>query len=263
MNQKDTCIQTDTGMYTMETTVRYSACGADRRTRLSDILDYLQDTCTFQAEELGVGLDFMQAHQTAWVLNSWQADVVRYPVFGETIRILTWPYDFHGFFGFRTFRIEDADGTGIVFANSVWVFMDLQKNKPARIVPEVAAAYQTLPRLDMEYMDRKIPDVEADLSEEKEPFPVPRYFIDTNRHMNNAKYILLAEEFFPSDFQPVRIRTEYRKPAVYGETLYPVVARRPQCLSVRLNGADGKPYTMMEFYTNIAEESNTYERSHL
>ena len=82
----------------------------------------------------------MQAHQTAWVLNSWQADVVRYPVFGETIRILTWPYDFHGFFGFRNFRIEDADGTGIVFANSVWVFMDLQKNKPARIVPEVAAA---------------------------------------------------------------------------------------------------------------------------
>ena len=130
MNQKDTCIQTDTGMYTMETTVRYSACGADRRTRLSDILDYLQDTCTFQAEELGVGLDFMQAHQTAWVLNSWQADVVRYPVFGETIRILTWPYDFHGFFGFRNFRIEDADGTGIVFANSVWVFMDLQKNRP-------------------------------------------------------------------------------------------------------------------------------------
>lgn len=263
MNHQNTGIQTDTGMYLMETTVRYSACGADRRTRLSDILDYLQDTCTFQAEELGVGLDFMQARQTAWVLNSWQADVIRYPVFGETIRISTWPYDFHGFLGYRNFKMEDADGNAIVLANSVWVFMDLQKNRPARIAPEVTAAYQTLPGLNMEYMDRKIPDTEADRSEEKEPFSVPRYFIDTNRHVNNAKYILLAEEFFPSGFQPARIRTEYRKPAVYGDVLYPFVSKRPRCLSVRLNGADGKPYTMMEFYTDITEQSNTYERGHL
>ena len=65
----------ETSIYTMETRVRYSTCGADRQTRLSDILDYFQDTCTFQAEELGVGLTYMHTHQTAWVLNSWQADL--------------------------------------------------------------------------------------------------------------------------------------------------------------------------------------------
>ena len=29
------------------------------------------------------------------------------------------------------------------------------------------------------------------------PISVPRYFIDTNHHVNNAKYILMGEEFLP------------------------------------------------------------------
>lgn len=236
-------------IYTLETRVRYSACNARMQARLSDILDYLQDTCTFQAEDLGVGPEYMQLHQTAWVLNSWQADIARYPVFGEKIRISTWPYEFHGFLGFRNFKIEDEAGTVIVRANSVWVFLDLQKNRPARIAPQVAAAYQKQPRLEMEYLDRKIPDMEAGTA--KEAFQIPRYFIDTNHHVNNAKYILLAQELLPQDFQPVRIRVEYKKPAVYGDVLYPYISEQPGCCFVTLNGEDGRPYAAMEFYAKI------------
>ncbi len=242
-------------VYTMETRVRYSACGADRRTRLSDILDYLQDACTFQAEELGVGLDYMQEHQTAWVLSSWQADVIRDPVFGEKIRIITWPYDFHGFLGYRNFKIEDEAGNGIVLASSVWVFMDMKKNRPARILPEVAAAYQVQPRLEMEYMDRKIADAQSagvqHMVQQKEAFRIPHYFIDTNQHVNNAKYILLAEEILPTDFHPVRMRAEYKKPAVYGDVLYPSVWQQPHCRTVRFGGTDKKPYVIMEFYEHV------------
>lgn len=242
----------DTGSYagyTMETKVRYSACNADKRMRISGILDDLQDTCTFQAEELGVGLAYMQEHQTAWVLNSWQADLIRNPVFGEKIRISTWPYGFQGFLGYRNFKIEDEAGNMIVRANSVWVFMDIQKHRPARIAPQVADAYRVQPRLEMEYMDRKIPELTADMDKTQDAFRVPRYFIDSNQHVNNAKYILLAEEFLPADIQPVRVRAEYKKPAVYGDTIYPLLRQQSDCQTVQLNGADGKPYTMIEFYT--------------
>lgn len=232
--------------YTMQATVRYSECGAGRQAGLSDILDYLQDACTFQAEELGVGLNYMQKNHTAWVLNSWQADLVRCPAFGETIRVTTWPYDFHGFFGFRSFQIEDEAKRLIVRANSVWVFMDTQKQRPVRIAPEVAAAYQTSPRLEMEYLDRKIADFPA--AQAGSAIQVPRYFIDTNQHVNNAKYILLAQELLPPDFHTVRIRTEYKKPAVYGDLLYPYLAQHPHGYAVKLCGQEGKPYALMEFY---------------
>lgn len=240
-----------TSIYTMETRVRYSACGAGRQTRLSDILDYLQDTCTFQAEDLGIGLEYMQTHQTAWVLNSWQADIDRCPAMGENIRISTWPYDFYGFLGFRNFKIEDEAGNSIVRANSVWVFMDMGKSRPARIAPKVAAAYQSQPRLEMEYMDRKIPDIDAGIS--KEAFRIPHYFIDTNHHVNNAKYILLAEELLPQEVQPVRIRAEYKKPAVYGDIVYPLILEQPDRWSVKLSGEDGKSYAMIELYKKISK----------
>ena len=108
------------------------------------------------------------------------------------------------------------------------------------------------PRLEMEYMDRKITDMETSMMQESEPFQIPRYFIDTNQHVNNAKYILLAEELLPADIHPVRIRAEYKKPAVYEDVVYPLVCHQQNCWTVKLNGADEKPYTMMEFYTKTA-----------
>lgn len=239
---------TGCGVYTMQAAVRYSECGAGRRVGLSGILDYLQDACTFQAQELGVGLDFMEKRRTAWVLNSWQADIVRYPAFGERIRVSTWPYDFHGFFGFRSFQIEDEAGQQMVRANSVWVFMDMLKKRPARIPPDVAAAYPISPRLEMEYSDRKIADFAAERI--GEPIQIPRHFIDTNQHVNNAKYILLAEELLPLDFHAARIRTEYKKPAVYGEVFYPYLAKEKGRLAVKLCDGEGAPYAAMEFYEN-------------
>lgn len=237
------------GAYTLETRVRYSECMASEQAGLSGILDYMQDTCTFQAEDLSVGVSYMQEHQTAWVLNSWQADVIRYPVFGERIRITTWPYDFHGFFGFRNFKIEDSCGETIVKASSVWIFMDMHKKRPARIPAEMAAAYKLCPRLEMEYMDRRIPDFEAESA--RDPYKIPHHFIDTNRHVNNAKYILMAEELLPPGFQTVRMRAEYKKSAVYGELLYPYMTQRPDFCAVRLDDKDKTPCVLMEFYAKI------------
>ena len=96
--KKDSCTGSTQkpDVYTFQTRVRYSECSAGGQVRLSGILDYLQDTCTMQAEDLGVGVRYMREHQTAWVLNSWQADICRYPELGEQITIRTWPYGFQG-----------------------------------------------------------------------------------------------------------------------------------------------------------------------
>lgn len=234
------------GMYTYQTRVRYSECGASRQAGLSHILDYLQDACTFQAEELGIGLSYMQEHKAGWVLSSWQADLLRYPGFGETLRITTWPYDFYGFMGFRNFLVTDAAGEPLVRANSVWVFMDMRKNRPVKITPEISHAYQVQERLEMEYLDRKLHNFEA--GSQKPALQIPRYFIDTNHHVNNAKYILLAEELLPENFQAARVRAEYKKPAVYGDLLFPCIRQQADCQAVKFSDREGRPYVLMEFY---------------
>ena len=69
-------------MYSFQTRVRYSECNNHHEATLTALLDYLQDCCTFQSEDLGIGLDFLTENHTAWILSSWQVDILRYPKLG-------------------------------------------------------------------------------------------------------------------------------------------------------------------------------------
>lgn len=233
-------------MYSFQTRVRYSECNARQEATLTALLDYLQDCCTFQSQDLGIGLDYLGAHHAAWILSSWQVDILRYPKNGESIEIFTWPYEIRGFYGLRNFKIEDAAGNILLKVNSVWVYVDTQTGKPIRPTQEILDKYPSEPQLEMEYLGRKLPKLpEGELCGQ---LVVPRYFIDTNHHVNNAKYILLGEEHLAEDFIVHRIWAEYKRPAVLGDVICMHVAAEPSCTGVRLCDADGASYANVLFY---------------
>lgn len=232
-------------MYSFQTRVRYSECNAKHEASLTALLDYLQDCCTFQSEQLGIGVEYLDAHHAAWILSSWQVDVLRYPKLGEQLTIYTWPYEIKGFYGLRNFRIEDASDETILKANSIWVFIDTQAGKPVRPSPEMLEKYPSEPKLDMEYLGRKLPALPK--GEKKAAICVPYYFIDTNRHMNNAKYILMGEEFLPEHFEVHRIWAEYKKAAVLGDVICAEVAAEPSRVCVKLCDENGGTYANIIF----------------
>ena len=106
-----TTIITDTGierrdsMYQFESRVRYSEVDSERHLTLPAVMDYLQDCCTFQSEDMNIGVEYLAEQKQAWVLSSWEIKIRRYPVMGEKICVETWPYAFKGFYGYRNFRI--------------------------------------------------------------------------------------------------------------------------------------------------------------
>ncbi len=233
-------------MYAFQTRVRYSECNASQKATLTALLDYLQDCCTFQSEDLGVGLEYLGAHHAAWILSSWQVDIIRYPSNGERIEIRTWPYEMRGFYGLRNFQIVDEAGETLLKVNSVWVFVDTESGRPIRPPQEMLDVYTPEPQLDMEYLGRKLPKLpEGRLCGQ---LAVPHYFIDTNHHVNNAKYILLGEERLPEDFTVHRIWAEYKRPAVLGDVIYTYASTEPSCTAVRLCDADGDAYANILFY---------------
>lgn len=233
-------------MYLFETRVRYSECNTRNKAGLTALLDYLQDCCTFQSEYLGIGPDFLDEHHTAWILSAWQVDVLRYPSMGEKLSVYTWPYGIKGFYGLRNFKIEDESGTAILKANSVWVFIDTLTGKPARPMQQMYDKYPAEEPLEMEYLGRKLPALPG--GEQKAAIRVPHYFIDTNHHVNNAKYILMGEEFLPEGFFVHRVWAEYKKAAVLDDTVIPVVSEKPEQISVRLTDEGGASYANIIFY---------------
>ena len=68
--------------------------------------------------------------------------------------------------------------------------------------------------------------------EKKGEIVVPQFFIDSNHHMNNEKYVMLAQQLLPNDFEISELRVEYRKEAKLGDTVISYVK---------------KPYSVVEF----------------
>ena len=223
-------------MYTFDGRIRYSEVDRTRRLTVEKTIDYFQDCSTFQSEDLGVGLDY----------NYWQIEFLRRPVLGEKVLIGTMPYEFRSILGMRNFWMETADGEKLAVANSVWSLLDMEKMYPMRIPRELEKTYVISPKLDMKYSPRKIP-VPKTGGETMEEITVRFHHLDTNRHMNNAQYVHFAAMYLPADAEVGELRVEYRKQAMLGEQITPVLYRTADdILLVSLNAADQRPYAVVE-----------------
>lgn len=204
-------------MYKIETKVRYSECGADGKIRLASIINYFQDSSSAHSESLGVGMDYLAQKKKAWILNSWQVIVERYPKVHEEIVITTWATGFKGVFGPRNFCMKTKEGEMLAYANTLWVYMDVEKGMPTKPNEEEKAIYGVEPPLEMEYAPRKI--AVSKESNVVDILSVHKYHIDTNQHMNNSQYVQIAAEVLPENFKVREVRVEYKKSAVFGDKL--------------------------------------------
>lgn len=232
-------------MYQMDARVRYSEVNEENRIRLDAVLDYFQDCCTFHSEDVGGGVSYLSARNQAWLLASWQIVFLAYPKLGERLRISTIPYQFKGVFGLRNVLMENEAGDVLAYANSHWIFVDTVSGRPIRIPQDIIAQYPLDDPYPMEYAPRKVRM--PDQMEPRREIPVQPFFIDTNHHVNNGKYVLLGEEFLPKDFLVRELRVEYRKAAVLGDIFHPYVKEEDGKVSVALSDGEGNPYVAMEF----------------
>ena len=232
-------------MYHFTSRVRFSEVDCNQELTLHALLNYFQDCSTFHSEATHMNIDELTTYGYAWLLASWQVVVNRMPHLGETIKITTWPYDFKGFLGYRNFTIEDEAGNVCAYANTIWTFLNLNTMHPAKILPDVAAAYPLSEAYPMENAPRKIALISEGTA--VEPITVVKYQIDVNNHVNNAMYILMAQEYLPDGFDVVQMRAEYKNAAVLGDIIQPYISEQDNLFQVVLKGADGGTYAVIEF----------------
>ena len=231
-------------MYTFESRVRYSEVGEDGRMTLKSLLDYFQDCSTFHSEDIGLGVDYFKQIHQVWLLSAWQICVNRYPNVCEKIVIGTAPYEFRGFVGCRNFEMKTTEGEVLAYANSIWSLMDTNKMVPAKPNEKMLAGYVLEDKYPMDYAPRKIA-VPAD-GRREEPFTVKSHHLDTNHHVNNGQYVRMAMDYVPEKFEVRQLRVEYKKQAVLGDEINPVVCSTDEAYVISLNKEDGKPYCIVE-----------------
>lgn len=232
-------------MYTFDSKVRYSEIDHRGTMTLPALINYFQDCSTFQSESLGFGVRAAKEKKKAWILSYWQVVVERYPELGEEITVGTFASDFKGLFGERNFVMLDKENNRLSCANSLWVYMDMEKGRPILPDKEEIEAYGTEPKLDMDYEGRKIrPAAEY---EDREAFPVRKYHIDTNEHVNNCQYVQMAMEMLDQERVIRQVRVEYKKSAVLGDMIVPRTGDRDGRTVVELCTTEGELYAAVEF----------------
>ena len=182
------------------------------------LLNFLQDTAGEHAARLGFSVLELLKRDLTWLLSRYHIRIRRYPSFGETVSITTWPSGKQGIFALRDFEIAGADGRTIGEATSSWVLWNPKFRQAARLeenLPDRA----TLDRRALPDDFRPLPVCPAGGREL--PFRVEMQDIDFNNHVNHPVYIQWALETAPESvlrtLAPVEIEVAYKGEALYGE----------------------------------------------
>lgn len=232
-------------VYEHKTRIRYSEVDLNSFLTTTALIDLFQNCSTFQSEDLGLGCEYLAALQKAWVLSSWQIEITKRPKLGDYVTIKTWSTGVRMSLGHRNFALYDADNNLLACANSLWVYIDTQTGKPAKVPVEAIEAYGHDEPLEMKPYSRKI-DMPENMTASNS-FNVPFFYLDTNNHMNNNKYITAAMEYLPEDFNVTTVRTEYKKQALFHDLVIPKVGIDDKTVTVAMYDTDNNPYAYVQF----------------
>ncbi|MCM8711562.1 thioesterase [Clostridium sp. SYSU_GA19001] len=208
-------------IYEKEYEIHYYEVDYKRKVLITSIVDFLGDIATKQSEELGVGIDFLKERKLSWVLYKWNIDMYKYPSYGEKIIIKTYAYSMRKFYAYRKYEILSSDGEILGGADSIWFLINTERRRPVRVTEDLFRFY------GVDINDESILEIEdlercKNITSEK-IFNVRYSDIDTNRHVNNAKYIAWMLETVPLDivlnYTLKNIKVTYEKETTYGETI--------------------------------------------
>ena len=233
-------------MYTFDGRIRYSETDPDGYLTMESLINYFQDCSTFQSEDLGIGIEYLQSRHYGWLVNFWQLDILRMPKQAEYVVTGTSPYQIKGFMGLRNFMMETGDGERLVNANSVWTLMDMQQMRPAHCPSEILNRYELFPKFDMEYLPRKI-RIPTEGGTAQEPVHITQQHLDSNHHVNNGQYVRMALTGEPEEHSIRRLSVEYKRQAHLGDVITPVLyGDRSAEHLVALTAEDGSVYAAVK-----------------
>lgn len=234
-------------MYCNEELVGISKVGADGKLKLGSILEYLQD-CEWHDLILEPDLSvFFKRNNVGMFIVYRQVDILRRPDFGEKLLVKSWAVNATPILGYRNTSICDKDGSICIASFTIGAFVNLESGKPIKVPKEILGSIMLGKKLDMEYLPRKMVNHNA-VDEIQKEIKVCKFFIDGYGHVNNAKYVELAEEFIPEGYEVNRIRVEYINPANQFDILVPAVyCLDSGIIGIKLANDAGKEYARVEF----------------
>lgn len=233
---------------TMDFFVHYYEVDYYKRATPWSLLNYLQETAFYHADCAGDTQEVLATDQLAWMLYKWHLKIHRYPCWKDSITVKTWISRYKSYMAFREFKIIDNNGEVLVEAGALVILVDMVKNSPRKIDQHRIAAYGADPSCGGHHNYDNFRFNKDDASEQS--FLVRISDIDTNGHVNNARYLDWFAESIPlhilQSHQLIEMEIIYKRQVKYGQ-------------KVTVNSVPGNSsLDYLEYYGEIRDsEANT------
>lgn len=186
---------------------------------VASIMNYLDDLAVAQAEALNIGIDYLLENNIAWVIYKWDVKFNKYAHVTDKLKVRTKPYSVRKFYAYRQYEVLNSEGEVIVSANSLWFLINMEKRRPSKVTEYMCRQFGIGPEDNGQLEFEKLL-APKNISLEKE-FSVRYADIDTNKHVNNVKYISWALEAVPDEILEnsalKELKVNYEKETAYGE----------------------------------------------
>jgi acyl-ACP thioesterase len=162
------------------------------------MLTLLEEAAAEHCHSIDYSLYDLEKQNIGWVLVSGVMQMERYPSYKEKITIRTWLSSYSTIRGVRENIIYDEKNNIIGKARGLWVFFDIERRRPTQILDDIKNRWSFCQEesLDINIVKKIKPLDYADLHQE---FKVHLFDVDTNKHVNNIRYLQWLMESIPEE----------------------------------------------------------------
>ncbi|QIL51206.1 acyl-ACP thioesterase [Weissella coleopterorum] len=190
---------------------------------LPNILSLAIMGSTKQSLAYEVGPDYTHAMGLGWIVLQHEIIIYRRPSVGETVTIQTHGKEFNPFFAKRDYTFLDEDSNKIIQIDSMYAMLDMEKRKMARIPDALVQAYQPDSVKRVPHLAKPLRFTNEEAADLTRLYQVRFSDIDSNQHVNNAKYLDWAQDPLGRDFllehEPQLVNIKFEHEVLLGETV--------------------------------------------
>ena len=205
-------------VYTTTRKLRNADVDMHRRLKTSTLLTMLQEAAIAHTEAIGMGREKTLDRGLLWIITLPRLTIHRMPTYDETVTVACWPGKTMHILFPRFYRLTDEDGKLLIEGSALWALIHEEDHQ--LVFPDEHGI--VIPQL-VTGLESPLPRAPKALSlTHNTEFTVPYTYIDLNRHMNNVRYLDLAENTIPAELHdhPLRsLEIEYSSEAVLGQTI--------------------------------------------
>lgn len=181
--------------FTRRFRIRHYECDAYGHLNNVNYIRYMQETALDAAADVGWDVDKHRAVQRQWLIRETDIEYLLPLLYNEQVDVITWVQDFRRVRSHRVYEFRRvSDGALAAKAITDWVYINTENERPAKITPDVIAAFAPDGLPDAEPPERfpkAAPQPEGVFQLKHR---VRWSEIDTVGHVNNAAYLGYCED---------------------------------------------------------------------